>query len=148
MGSDGSLSSIQKIWSAIIKCAKQGSLSAEESVDLMKEALKKAQATYAELNERIAQLPAPSRNVSVEGMPVSGMSIDQIDDPKVKERYAKALQANNAAIALANEKKLLGDQLRQMLSDSETFLKSTQAKGAQNEDFGSFLEEAKRLLSP
>lgn len=90
-----SIDDIKTVWKTVAEGSELVSRDKAEVLGAMREMLAKVAGRLKEISSDPKFTKTPFLNVSVEGLPVSGMAPEDVKDPGVRKKYEEAIRLNN-----------------------------------------------------
>lgn len=119
---NGKVGDIKSVWETIVKYSKNEGINHNVLWSTMQQMLESVARHVKQVSSSPDFNKTPLRNISVEGLPVSGMAVNDVKDPEVRKRYEEAIEKNNEALLKNNYRLELNQLYDKMLQQAREYV--------------------------
>lgn len=148
LNNNGDLVLFEHCRGEIFNAARNPSIDQDAVWLVMRKILKIVCEKTSAVNADPAYNKIPSMNIGVEGLPVSGMAVEHVQDPIVRKRYQEAIDANNAVIASLKYKIGLNKLCLKILSDARAYVKASKDNATAISNKSDLLNSFEQVIRP
>ena len=139
--------SIEDIWRLIVAFSNRPQMDQDAVWALMEKMLVVVREHLQKMSKNPIYSRTPTKNVVVEGMPVSGMSVEDVKDPEVRKKYESALKENDQAIQNLRYRTGVAQFYNRMLYQADRCVDSHPIRSKSQEERKALLKKLRAMVS-